>query len=229
MSALIARCIESVRWADEIIVVDSGSSDRTSEICRSLGVQFHVTADWPGHGPQKNRALDRATCDWVLSLDSDEWITPALRAEIVRAVAEPHARNGYEMPRRSSFCGRAMHHSGWWPDYVLRLFRRAHGRFTDDVIHERLVVAGTVGRLREPIMHEAIIDPRPDGGENERIFQPHRHRCGFRVVGARGSRRRSCMAHGRSFERTSCAPAFSTAAKDSCSRSRTPKDRIIVT
>jgi glycosyltransferase involved in cell wall biosynthesis len=155
---MIARCIESVRWADEIIVVDSGSSDRTSEICRSLGVQFHVTADWPGHGPQKNRALDRATCDWVLSLDSDEWITPALRAEIVRAVAEPHARNGYEMPRRSSFCGRAMHHSGWWPDYVLRLFRRAHGRFTDDVIHERLVVAGTVGRLREPIMHEAIID-----------------------------------------------------------------------
>jgi len=107
---------------------------------------------------QKNRALDRATSDWVLSLDSDEWITPALRAEIVRAVAEPHARNGYEMPRRSSFCGRAMQHSGWWPDYVLRLFRRAHGRFTHDVIHERLVVAGTVGRLREPIMHEAIID-----------------------------------------------------------------------
>ena len=155
---MIARCIESLRWADEIVVVDSGSRDRTPDICRSLGAQVHVTSDWPGHGPQKNRALDRATCDWVVSVDSDEWITPALQAEIVRTIAQADALNGYAMPRRSSFCGRPMQHSGWWPDYVLRLFRRAHGRFTDDPVHERLVVQGTVGRLREPIMHEAIVD-----------------------------------------------------------------------
>src|SRR5215203_5973297 len=81
---MIARCIESLHWANEIVVVDSGSSDRTPEIARSLGAQVHVMADWHGYGPQKNRALDRATCDWVLSIDSDEWIPPALQDEIVR-------------------------------------------------------------------------------------------------------------------------------------------------
>ena len=154
---IITRCIESLQWADEIVVVDSGSTDRTPEICRSLGAQVHVTEDWPGHGPQKNRALERATGDWVLSVDSDEWITPALRAEILRTI-EHDAAAGYAMPRRSSFCGRPMRHSGWWPDYVVRLFRRGSARFTDDHTHERLVVDGRIARLREPIMHEAIVD-----------------------------------------------------------------------
>jgi glycosyltransferase involved in cell wall biosynthesis len=154
----IARCLESLRWVDEIVVVDSGSIDRTPDICRDLGAQVHVTADWPGHGPQKNRALDRATGEWVLSIDSDEWVSPQLRMEIERALENPGERAGYAIPRRSSFCGRYMRHSGWWPDYVLRLFRRERGRFTDDHTHERLVVEGAVGRLREPIMHEAITD-----------------------------------------------------------------------
>jgi glycosyltransferase involved in cell wall biosynthesis len=155
---IIARCVESLQWADEIVVVDSGSTDRTPEICRSLGAQVHVTADWPGHGPQKNRALDRTTGDWVLSVDSDEWITPELRDEVLGTIGAAHAGAGYAMPRRSSFCGRLMRHSGWWPDYVVRLFRRGSARFTDDHTHERLVVSGTVARLREPIMHEAIVD-----------------------------------------------------------------------
>ena len=155
---IIARCIESLRWADEVVVVDSGSTDRTPEICRSLGAQVHVTADWPGHGPQKNRALGRTTGDWVLSVDSDEWITPALRDEILRTISEQSAAAAYAMPRRSSFCGRLMRHSGWWPDYVVRLFRRGAARFTDDHTHERLVVDGKVARLTEPIMHEAIVD-----------------------------------------------------------------------
>ncbi|MGZ8202315.1 MAG: glycosyltransferase family 2 protein [Burkholderiales bacterium] len=154
---IIGRCIESLRWADEIIVVDSGSTDRTPEICRALGAQVHTTDDWPGHGPQKNRALDRATGEWVLSVDSDEWITPALKAEILATIAAPDARSGYAIPRRSSFCGRWMRHSGWSPDYVVRLFRRGQGRFTDDHTHERLLVDGKIGRLREPIMHEAIV------------------------------------------------------------------------
>jgi glycosyltransferase involved in cell wall biosynthesis len=154
----LRRCLESLRWVDEIIVVDSGSTDSTHDICRELGAHVHLTADWPGYGPQKNRALDRATGDWVISVDSDEWITPELRDEIQRSVAILTALPAYAMPRRSSFCGRYMRHSGWWPDYVVRLFRRDAGRFTDDHTHERLVVNGRVGRLREPIMHEAITD-----------------------------------------------------------------------
>lgn len=154
----IRRCIESLRWANEVIVVDSGSTDATPEICRELGAQVHVTPDWPGHGPQKNRALDLATGEWVLSIDSDEWVTPQLRSEIERTVSAPEASAGYAIPRRSSFCGRFMRHSGWWPDYVVRLFRRETGRFTNDHTHERLVVEGRVKRLREPILHEAVVD-----------------------------------------------------------------------
>lgn len=154
----IGRCIESLKWAGEIVVVDSGSTDRTPDICRELGARVHVTPDWPGHGPQKNRALDLATGEWVLSVDSDEWITPALRAEIERTVHGPTPDPGYAIPRRSSFCGRFMRHSGWWPDYVVRLFRRDAARFTDAHTHERLVVNGRLGRLREPIMHEAVTD-----------------------------------------------------------------------
>jgi len=150
--------MESLRWADQIVVVDSGSTDDTLRICRELGAEVKTTDDWPGHGPQKNRALARATGDWVISVDSDEWITPALRDEISRALASPNPHPGYAIPRRSSFCGRFMRHSGWWPDYVVRLFRRELARFTDDHTHERLVVNGRVGRLREPIMHEAIDD-----------------------------------------------------------------------
>lgn len=154
--AVIRRCLESLAWTREIVVLDSGSTDRTVEICRELGANVHTTDDWPGFGPQKNRALDRATSHWVLSLDADEWVTPALRAEIERVISKADARPGYAIPRRSSFCGRFMKHSGWWPDYVVRLFRREAGRFSDDRAHERVVLQGRLGRLREPLMHEAV-------------------------------------------------------------------------
>ena len=154
----IARCIGSLAFAEEIVVLDSGSSDATASICRELGAQVHATADWPGYGPQKNRALALATGVWVLSVDSDEWVTPESRTEIENAIRSPDARAAYAMPRRSSFCGRFMKHSGWWPDHVVRLFRRDAGRFSDDHTHERLVVEGAIGRLREPLMHEAIVD-----------------------------------------------------------------------
>jgi glycosyltransferase involved in cell wall biosynthesis len=152
----IRRCLESLRWADEIVVVDSASTDRTSEICGEFGALFHVTEDWPGYGPQKNRALGRASGDWVVSLDSDEWLTPELRAEIERAIATPGGKAAFAIPRQSSFCGRYMRHSGWWPDYVVRLFRRGNARFSEDPTHERLIVNGATGKLRSPIMHEAI-------------------------------------------------------------------------
>jgi glycosyltransferase involved in cell wall biosynthesis len=156
--AVVGRCLESARWADESVVVDSGSTDATPEICREHGAQFHRTPDWPGHGPQKNRALDRAHGEWVLSLDSDEWVTPDLQTEIQRTLADPGTHVAFAIPRRSSFCGRYMKHSGWWPDYVVRLFRRDAARFSEDHTHDRLMVQGTIGRLRQPLMHEAIVD-----------------------------------------------------------------------
>jgi glycosyltransferase involved in cell wall biosynthesis len=152
---MIRRCVESVAWADEIIVVDSGSTDDTAEICRAMGVKFSVTADFPGFGPQKNRALDQATGDWVVSIDADEWITPELRDEMRAAMANPTAA-AYAVPRRSSFCGRYMKHSGWWPDHVIRLIRRDAARFSDDRAHERLLVEGVTRKLKQPLMHEAI-------------------------------------------------------------------------
>jgi glycosyltransferase involved in cell wall biosynthesis len=154
----IRRCLESVAWADEIVVVESGSADRTADTCRELGAKVHQTPDWPGHGPQKNRALDLATGDWLLSLDADEWVTLDLRAEIERALAAPGDKVAFALPRRSSFCGRFMRHSGWWPDYVKRLFRRGAARFSEDRTHNRLIVDGARGRLKHPILHEAITD-----------------------------------------------------------------------
>jgi glycosyltransferase involved in cell wall biosynthesis len=156
--AVIRRCLESLAWVQQIVVLDSGSTDTTVEICRALGATVHTTDDWPGFGPQKNRALDHATGDWVISLDADEWVTPELRAEIERVIGMPSPHIGYAIPRRSSFCGRFMKHSGWWPDYVVRLFRRDAGRFSDDRTHERVMLEGKVGRLREPLMHEAVRD-----------------------------------------------------------------------
>jgi glycosyltransferase involved in cell wall biosynthesis len=154
--AVIRRCLGSVAWADEIVVVDSGSTDRTQEICRQLGAKVHVTADWPGFGAQKNRALELATGEWILSLDADEWLTPELEAEIRNSVARPGPHAAFRMPRASSFCGRFMRHSGWWPDPVLRLFARGRARFSDDLVHERLVLDGTVGELTHPLMHESF-------------------------------------------------------------------------
>jgi glycosyltransferase involved in cell wall biosynthesis len=152
----VRRCLESLLWADEIIVVDSGSTDGTPGICAGLGARLYRTEDWPGYGPQKNRALGHARGDWVVALDADEWILPALQAEMQGAMANPGAKVAFAMPRRSSLCGRYMRHSGWWPDYVVRLFRRGSARFSDDHVHERLIVEGATGRLAQPIMHETI-------------------------------------------------------------------------
>lgn len=155
-AANIRACIESVAWAGEIIVVDSGSSDATVNICQELGAQVHVH-DWPGFGPQKNRALAYASNDWVLSLDADERVTPELRAEIESALQNPQAE-GYEIPRLSSFCGRFMRHSGWHPDYVLRLFRRGKGGFSDALVHESVQMQGGTARLRRPLLHYSYRD-----------------------------------------------------------------------
>lgn len=155
--AAIDACLASVAWADEIVVVDSGSTDRTVDICRRYTGKIQVV-DWPGFGPQKNRALEIATCDWVLSLDADEQVSADLRREMEEAMANPGGSAAFALPRSSSYCGRPMRHGGWWPDYVMRLFRRGEARFSDDLVHERLVVQGHVGRLRHPLIHEAFGD-----------------------------------------------------------------------
>jgi glycosyltransferase involved in cell wall biosynthesis len=152
----IGDCIESVRGlAMETIVFDSGSTDRTPDICRQLGARVFET-DWPGDGPQKNRALAEATGDWVLCLDADERVSDELRREIELLLEHGSPHSAFSTPRRSSFCGRFMNHSGWWPDRIERLFRRGRARFTDVRTHTRLEIDGTVGRLNSPIIHIAI-------------------------------------------------------------------------
>jgi glycosyltransferase involved in cell wall biosynthesis len=156
--AVIRRCLESVAWADEIVVVDSGSTDRTLDICRELGAKVHVTSDWPGPGPQRNRAIDLAGGEWILALDADEWVTDDLRAEIERIVRASDHRVAFRIPRLSSYCGRDMRHGGWWPDYVARLFRRGRARYAGGIVHDHLAPEGEVGKLRSHLMHEAFTD-----------------------------------------------------------------------
>ena len=153
----IRDCLESVVWADEIIVVDSGSTDKTVAICREYTSKVFVTG-WPGFGAQKNRALEMATCDWVLSLDADERVTPELQAEIRTAIDYPGNNIAFKMPRLSNYCGRYMRYSGWWPDYIIRLFRRGRAHFTNDLVHEHLIVHGAVETLSKPLIHNSFDD-----------------------------------------------------------------------
>ena len=169
-AAHVAGCLASVAFADEWIVVDSGSSDATCDIARGCGATVIATDDWPGFGAQKNRALAQARGRWVLSLDADERVTPELAAQIRRVVAddasghdsnaEPPASEGtlaaYEFSRLSNFCGQWMRHGDWYPDRVLRLFRREAGRFSNDLVHERLIVDGPTGRLTGELLHDSM-------------------------------------------------------------------------
>ena len=151
----LRQCLATVAWADEIVVVEHGSRDDTAALARTLGARVIVTPDWPGFGAQKNRALDACSSDWVLVLDCDERVDAALRAEIEATLAAPmHAV--YAIPRRSTYCGQFIDHSGWRPDYVRRLLKRGAARFSDARVHENLVLddaQGTIGTLRAPLIH----------------------------------------------------------------------------
>lgn len=152
----IRACLESVAWSDEIIVVDSGSSDATVEICRELGAKVYVH-DWQGFGIQKNRALSYARNEWIFSIDADERVDSELRLEIAQAL-EKNSEDGYYVPRLSQFCGRYIRHCGWYPDYVLRLFKRTKGRFSADVVHERVILEGHAGKLASPLLHYSYLN-----------------------------------------------------------------------
>jgi glycosyltransferase involved in cell wall biosynthesis len=148
----IADCVRSARFADEVIVLDSGSTDGTPDLARAEGAKVLATADWPGYGPQNNRGIDMAQGDWIFSLDADERIGPALAVEI-RSAIERADVDGYRVPRTSMYCGRFIRHGGWSPDYTWRLVRRGHGRFTEHFLHAHLQVRGRRGTLRHPIVH----------------------------------------------------------------------------
>lgn len=154
----IADCVRSADFADEVVVLDSGSTDDTVEQARAAGAKVSVAADWQGFGVQKNRALALAGGDWVFSLDADERITPVLRLQILAAIGSPQGHVAFSVNRRSSFCGQYMLHSGWYPDRVVRLFRRDAARFSDDLVHERVIADGTVGRLSGDLLHESMSD-----------------------------------------------------------------------
>jgi glycosyltransferase involved in cell wall biosynthesis len=149
----VRRCLESVRWADEIIVVDQHSQDDTAAICRACGATVLSREMTGGFGEQKNFAIAQASRPWILSLDADEVVTEELRQAILRTIAVPSQYVGYRMPRLTNYLGRFIRHCGWYPSPVLRLFLKGAGRFTDALVHEEVVVEGPVGTLDGDLLH----------------------------------------------------------------------------
>ncbi len=149
----ISDCLATIAWCNEIIVVDCGSTDNTVALCQKYTDKIFIENDWQGFGVQKNRALAKATGEWVLSIDADERVTAALQQEIKHAIAHS-IYTAFRMPRQSCYCGRWIKHSGWTPDYVTRLFRRDCAHFSDDIIHEKVqVLPGDIGTLKRPLRH----------------------------------------------------------------------------
>jgi glycosyltransferase involved in cell wall biosynthesis len=153
----IRECLASVGWADEIVVVDAGSEDKTVALARECTDHVFMRA-WDGFAAQKNFGIERATGDWILSLDADEQVEPALRDEIRAVLAAPDARDGYQLARRNIMWGRWIRHGRLYPDWQLRLFRRGRGRFVERAVHESVHVDGSVGRLRAPLLHRSYRD-----------------------------------------------------------------------
>jgi len=148
----LGACLESASFADEIVVVDSGSTDGTAELAAARGARV-MQKEWLGFGRQKQFAVEAARNDWVLCLDADECVSEALRASILAALAAPAAQ-AYAMPRCNRFLGRWLRHGEGYPDWSLRLFDRRHARWSDDPVHEKVVTAASVGRLSGDLLHD---------------------------------------------------------------------------
>lgn len=157
----LEACLQSAAFADEIVVVDSGSTDGTQALAERHGARV-IQQDWLGFGPQKQFAVEAARHDWVLCLDADERVTPALQMAIESALeigqnsastaAAPHA---YRFPRCNRFLGRYLKHGEGYPDWSLRLFNRRHARWSDDAVHEKVVSDGTIGTLAGDLLHDS--------------------------------------------------------------------------
>jgi glycosyltransferase involved in cell wall biosynthesis len=152
--AQIGDCLESVRWVDEIVIVDTGSTDRTLEICSKYSPQVY-SHPWEGYAPAKNAALERATGDWILSLDADERVGTALQAEIIALQRQPlvSLAEGYAIPRRNYLWGRWLRYGSLYPDAQIRLFKRGRGHFKARRVHESVEIDGRVAYLQHPIEH----------------------------------------------------------------------------
>ena len=148
----IARAIESLRCADEILIVDSGSVDRTVELAQNLGARV-LEAGWRGYAGQKNLATDQAAHDWILSLDADETLSESLEAEIWNLKKSGPAFDGYTMPRLARYLGRWIYHSGWYPDRKIRLYDRRKAKWVGDFVHESVAVQGRLGHLQGNLLH----------------------------------------------------------------------------
>jgi glycosyltransferase involved in cell wall biosynthesis len=148
----VARAIESLRCADEILIVDSGSADRTVEVAHNLGARV-IEANWRGYSAQKNWAAEQASYDWVLSLDADEALSEALDSEILALKKAGPRCDAYTMPRLARYLGRWILHSGWYPDRKIRLYHRARAHFVGDFVHESVELEGHAGRLENNLLH----------------------------------------------------------------------------
>lgn len=150
----LARTLDSVRWANEVVIVDCGSTDRTEDVARAFGAKFFVEA-WKGFGAQKNAAIAKCTGEWVLALDADEEVSTELAAEVRQLLSGDPEHDGYLLPRRNFFLGRWMRHGGYWPDRKLRLFRRGQAHFEESAVHETMRCAGRTGQLQGWLNHHA--------------------------------------------------------------------------
>lgn len=155
--ANLRRCLASVLFADEIVIVDDNSTDGTRAIAADFGAKI-ISPEWIGFGPAKRAGVAAASGDWILSLDADEEVTSELADEIKQIVTMDANFFGYEMPRRTQFLGRWIYHCGWYPDQVLRLFRRGRGNFTEARVHETVELSGPAGRLKGEILHYSYPD-----------------------------------------------------------------------
>ena len=151
-AANLPRTLASVGWAQEIVVVDSGSTDATLEIARAAGARVFAEP-WKGFGAQKNAAIAHATGDWVLSLDADEEVSPELAGESRALLQADPPFAAYRIPRRNHFLGSPLRHGGYWPDPKLRLFRRGAARFEERAVHESMQAEGPAGQLNGPLIH----------------------------------------------------------------------------
>jgi glycosyltransferase involved in cell wall biosynthesis len=149
----IRECLETVRWANEIIVVDAGSTDRTVEIAKEFTSKV-FSRPWDGYGEAKNFGLSQCAREWVFWLDADERVTPELQNEIGTALASVGSNVvAFSMPRRANFLGRWIKHCDWYPGRITRIFRRSAGRFTEEKVHERLDIHGETNPLRSDLLH----------------------------------------------------------------------------
>lgn len=153
-AAMIGACLESLSFCDEIIVIDSFSNDGTQDIARSFGAKV-IEREFKGFGDQKEFGRREATHEWVLSIDADERITPELAAEIQATISQP-SFSVYKIPRLSYFLGSPFRHSGWWPDEIVRLFRRDAAYFGNRLVHEELFTEFAAGRLTQHMLHYSV-------------------------------------------------------------------------